>query len=1350
MIIKDEKNAFIFNFLLMAVAALQAQNINRENMSGPMGLYVNSFNGNLFFPRTDLFVNARKLPIDLTFYYNSNNYSVDLGYGKGWSLEYSMKWVATLNGGVLITRGDGYGMLFDQVSATAYKAPLGVLDSLVQYQTGKFKLITKEKTIYFFDNSTNKRLTRIEEINGNFLNFTYADTLLTQITDAALRSIQLSYQDGKLKQVDDVLGTPARTIKYTYDARGNLTQVEDPIGNKFKYGYLINGPLNRSIDKNGNVGDIVYNAGYQVKELITCHTSQRFSYSRSNGTTIMAELVSGQNQITKYRYNSKGQIIQKQGNCCGFNTSFEYDNDGNQTKFIDANGRVSTFTYDSKGNMLSKTDPLGNTLYITWGGLGRVTSFTDKNGNTTNFNLDGRGNVTRATYPENITNEFTFAPNGDMLTSKDGNGNITSYVYDNYGNITEIRKPLGVTYLATYDARSRLLTARDPNGNTSAFANDLLDRITSVIDAAGHPVNIAYDANNNITSYTDRNGHATKLLYDASDRLITTTNALGNSIHAKYDEHNNLTAYTDENGNTTKLTYNDLNRLTKVINAANEVTQYAYEPTGTLSNMMYPNGNNVIIKRDALDKISSISDNIGTISQRKYDAKGNLLAITNGLGNTTNLVYDKLSRLVKRTDPMNFSEEYTYDNNFNILSFKDRNGHIKQVAYNALNREINYTDALSAITVYNYDLTGNLIVIKDANDNSTTYTYDNLNRRTHTAYAIGPGNASTYDKNGNVLSYTDGNGAITNYVYDATDQLKKMDFPGADDYLYTYNATGNLRSATNVDAVVNFTYDVANRITSETLNGRTTGYAYNIPGGSFTVNYPSGRIITKNFDARNRLIGITEGNQQLFSALYDGHNHITLQTNGNSEMINYSYDQGGRLLSKLSNSIPAIGFQYTYDNAGNKRSELKTHKPAHSEQYLYDDEDQLVEFKYGTFGTSDPVRSQKFIYDKLGNRTTATINGNNVSYISNALNQYTSVNGATQTFDSNANLASSSGSNYSYNALSQLTSVNTTSLKYDALNRLIKISTPIDSIIYNYSFLNAIEIKKAGNDISNVFGSGLDDLTSLKNNGKKYFVMHNNVNSVTTITDSTNHLIEHYEYDPFGTSHIFNNVYLSILKSTISNELQFGGRNNIASTGLYNFRFRYLHSDQGRFNQRDPLEYVDGMNMMSFVDNNSINNLDPLGLTASQCILDAARDEIGNLDYSQNACGWDRRWCGKTKCNLFWYRIATKCGVSPGLPNGWFNPPRAEDLYNWDEMPNWIRLPKGESPLPGDVGSNKHHIGIKNDEMSTIGAHPRSGVRRDPSQSWCVGENEGNCVWWRASPRPPRNYHEFPNQGKLW
>lgn len=69
----------------------------------------------------------------------------------------------------------------------------------------------------------------MEEPNGNFINFSYTDTLLTTITNSAGQSISFTYNpQGKLATVVDAVATPSRTFTYTYETGGNLKEVKDP------------------------------------------------------------------------------------------------------------------------------------------------------------------------------------------------------------------------------------------------------------------------------------------------------------------------------------------------------------------------------------------------------------------------------------------------------------------------------------------------------------------------------------------------------------------------------------------------------------------------------------------------------------------------------------------------------------------------------------------------------------------------------------------------------------------------------------------------------------------------------------------------------------------------------------------------------------------------------------------------------------------------------------------------------------------------------------------------------------------------------------------------------------------
>jgi hypothetical protein len=84
--------AAIWMLLLLFALPGAAQNVNTSNKPGPMGLQVNTLTGNLFIPRNDLLIRSRGLSIAVTFYYNSFNYDQNIGFGKGWSLNYSIRY----------------------------------------------------------------------------------------------------------------------------------------------------------------------------------------------------------------------------------------------------------------------------------------------------------------------------------------------------------------------------------------------------------------------------------------------------------------------------------------------------------------------------------------------------------------------------------------------------------------------------------------------------------------------------------------------------------------------------------------------------------------------------------------------------------------------------------------------------------------------------------------------------------------------------------------------------------------------------------------------------------------------------------------------------------------------------------------------------------------------------------------------------------------------------------------------------------------------------------------------------------------------------------------------------------
>jgi len=101
--------------------------------------------------------------------------------------------------------------------------------------------------------------------------------------------------------------------------------------------------------------------------------------------------------------------------------SYSYDAVGNRTDHgaaITTGNRLTTFdgntmTYDTDGNMLTKSGPAGNWSFA-WNGLGQLESVT-KNGVTTSFGYDGLGRRVRKTT-NGVTTRFLY--DGDNIVAR--------------------------------------------------------------------------------------------------------------------------------------------------------------------------------------------------------------------------------------------------------------------------------------------------------------------------------------------------------------------------------------------------------------------------------------------------------------------------------------------------------------------------------------------------------------------------------------------------------------------------------------------------------------------------------------------------------------------------------------------------------------------------------------------------------------------------------------------------------------------------------------------------------------------------------------------------------------------
>ena len=1215
---------------LMLFINTSAQNINTPNKSGPLGTKVNTLSGNLFLTRNDVYAASRGIGINCRFYYNSFNFDQNIGFGKGWSSMYSAAYKNDTALGKTIIWGDGREDAY-RYNGAVYLPQNGIYSVLTQYQPNKFLVKELDGMKYYFDNSVHKKITRMEEPNGNFLSFSYTDSLLTTITNTAGQSITLAYNSGgNLISITDAITSPTRIYSYAYDNVNNLKEVTDPLGGKMKYTYLVNGPIKTMADKNGNIVDIIYFGDYTVREVIGCNKRQSFSYDTTlKITTVTDYLQSGSNQITKYRYQNFENIswiTAMESNCCGYNMTFEYDQQGNKTKQTDANGHISTYTYDSRGNMLTMKDALNQTTTYTYStDFNRVTSYTDAKGFTTNIVYDVKGNPTQITEPGNLVYSAAYAPNGDIVSSVDPKGNIFTYNYDALGNPTTAMSPNGYNATLAYDARGNLLSYTDARSNTSNMEYDILDRMKKITDPINNNIQLTYDAEGNATIVKNQNSENSFLKYDASNRIVEFKDAVGNKTTIGYDAMDNVTAINNAVGSTSTFGYDTKNRLTSSKNALGNTTGLSYDSKGNLTAATLPNGEQYLYSYDNLDRLTSISDLNGIVAQLTYDKNNRVTNFTNGTGASTAAEYDSINRIKKIIDALGNSSLMAYDKNSNIVSVTDRNGFTKTYTYDSLNRVKTMIDNNGSVTTATYDRHGNVTALKDANNNITNYTYDNLNRVKRTTYPDGNYIEYSYSNKGNITSkrLTDGTSII--FTYDTLNRIVAKNLPDGQVYTYTYDAIGRIKTATNNAGTVTLNYDLLNRVVSENFAGRTVNYAYNTAGRTQTTVYPDSSIITKLFDTRNRLVSISKNGNVLVSYSYNNADQMISKTLANGVITNLQYDANNRLINYTTANGVIQNTNITYDNEMHKTALTRVNTPTKSEQFVYDNGHRLINYKKGITGS--PLLQNTYTYDALGNRANANLNGTATTYSVNNLNQLLSSNGGAQNI------------NYAYDVLGNLTYDGTFYKKYDAEGRLQKDSSSPTNVLsylydgfgrrvqknfngnllkYTFSGLSQIEERDGAGIVKNktIFNNYMMPLSN-ERNGANYYYHQNELNSVEAITNSSGSTVEKYEYDVYGKQTRFDSLGNLLTASITGNLFGFTGQQYDSATASNKFLFREYNPSTGTFNERDLIGYADGMGMYQYVHNNPANGVDVFGL--EDCGGHETSTPKTWIDYTDNA-----------------------------------------------------------------------------------------------------------------------------------
>lgn len=872
--------------------------------------------------------------------------------------------------------------------------------------------------------NTQFNLTHIDYPNGQFINLTHQNSKIATATDQLGNSLNYRYDTtGKLVQIGLPNG---KTLDYGYDNLGRLITVKRPgFGVKtYIYDEADKAPndnpnlLTGIIDENGKrYATYAYDSAN--RGILTEHagSTQKFTLSFEDGVTQVTDeygnnrsynlaLVSGTNRITHQviagqsidrQYDQGGNIISETKN--GLTTKYTYDQSRNlETSRIEAFGttdskitltewsenlpvktkitegsanpdgslkqalRITSYTYDEKGNALSKTiiDPQtqeSRTWSYTYNANAQKLSETNPQGQTSKWAYDNKGNLVQSIDAQGLTTTYSdYNANNKPQTITSPTGQVTKLTYDDAGRV------LTQTITIGYPTLKELSQAKSgwidfQNSVRKAFKKPLLP----------NPVKF------NITKQPTQTA-TTTYQYDGVGQLIKTTLPDGQVISYQYDDAHRMIGMTDSLGN----------RISYTLNGAGDIIEtQKHDPQGTLANSHKQS-------YDTLGRLTIDTGNNGQNQSYGYDNQDNLTQTQDALARTTGSQYDSLKRKIQDIDANGQPVNYTYNALDQLLTVTDSNKVTTSYSYNAFGDVLTTESPDTGKATNQYNGKGQVVSQTDGAGRTQNYSYDDKGRLTQRAEGSGKVLASySYDDKGRINRLTDTSGTTT-YQYNSNNQLIEKVQTTEKTVLttrYHYTQGGQLdeiRYPSGQLAVYQYDKGILKGVQLKTIDNQTVQVIDNIsysPNGIKGYNWSQTKqAVSYQYDLDGRLTQINDPAIQR-SYQYDVGNRITNLTDSKAGINGlFQHDRLDRLTNQsLTQGQTTAQLGYSYDNNAN-RTQKTVNGIATNTTPVKAGTNQYQAFSYDASGkvTNDGTRSYSYNsegrIDRIQNGSVGVVN----------------------------------------------------------------------------------------------------------------------------------------------------------------------------------------------------------------------------------------------------------------------------------------------------------------------------------------------------------------------------------------
>ena len=587
---------------------------------------INIASGNKVAAESD-YSGVGQSPLGLTRYYNSATPRTG-SYGNNWRGSYDRSILitnVTVKGKTTTTadvvRNDGRVLKYTLTNGV-WVGSLDVVDRLENVSGGGYRFICGNDQVEQYTSSGKLSSMAAREGFAQILSYD-AQGRLVQVTDAFGRSMLFAYDTSN--RVSTMTDPAGKSTVYTYAATGNLVGVQYPDLTRRQYHYE-NGAFPKALtgitDEN-LVRLSTYSYDGSGKAVQSTRSGGALSSTVLYYTDGSRSVLDATGNYRRYGFSVIQNVARRTTldnaactSCGNAMTTTAYSTNGFVSAITDYRGVQTTFVRNTRGLETSRTEAVGTTeartIATTWHATFRLPLTITRPGRSTTFTYDSAGRMLTRTETDTASGairRWTHTYNGQgLLASVDGPrtdvADTTTYAYNAQGNLVSVTNAKGqVTQFTAYDAHGRPLSMTDPNGLVTTFTYDLRGRLLTR-NAGGQVSTLTYTAVGQALRNTLPDGSWTERQYDAAQQLIGMTDSAGqcmaytldgNGKRVREEHFDAFNTSTYQRG----WTYDALGRVLTETDAQGAQWRHAYDA----------NGNRV-----------SSTDALGYTATRAYDA----------------------------------------------------------------------------------------------------------------------------------------------------------------------------------------------------------------------------------------------------------------------------------------------------------------------------------------------------------------------------------------------------------------------------------------------------------------------------------------------------------------------------------------------------------------------------------------------------------------------------------------------------------------------------------------------------------------------------------------------------------